>query len=346
MNAKSWIFAAALSGLVVMGGCSGGQKPPEPDATTGSSASSKGSPGPVEGDFKVALLTPSPVSDAGWSAMAYDGLKAIETDLNATINTQEARDTQIKDAMRAYANQGYQLIIGHGFEYNAPGVELAKDFPKTVFVSSSGNETAPNAGAFRFYLEQGCYLAGMTAGLMTKSGVVAMIGGPKVPSIASTFKAFKAGAESVKPSIRVIETYTGQNSDIAAAKRATEAAIAEGADFVIHQTNAAAQGVFDACKGKGVWAFGTNADQNSNPSGVVLASAVIVAKPAFLDLAKQVKDGTYRGAVVLKGMQEGAIDFVFNPTLTEKVPADVIAKVEDMKAKIKSGDFTVPKDDF
>jgi|GEM_PF-6423178 len=221
MNVKTWILAVTLGGLLTLGGCSGGQKPAENEGTTGSTAASggKGGPGPVEGDFKVALLTPSPVSDAGWSAMAYDGLKAIETDLNATINTQEARDTQIKDAMRSYANQGYQLIIGHGFEYNAPGVELAKDFPKTVFVSSSGDGTAPNAGAFRFYLEQGCYLAGMMAGLMTKSGVVAMIGGPKVPSIASTFKAFKAGAESVKPGIRVIETYTGQNADIAAAKR-------------------------------------------------------------------------------------------------------------------------------
>ena len=66
--------------------------------------------------------------------------------------------------MRTYAQQGYSLVIGHGFEYNKPGVEVAKDFPDTVFVSSSGSETAKNAGALRFYLEQGCYLAGFVAG--------------------------------------------------------------------------------------------------------------------------------------------------------------------------------------
>lgn len=325
--------------LAFLAGCSGGQK------DEGGSPE-KTSPGPAEGAFKVALLTPGPVSDSGWSAIAYDGLRAIETDMGAEIANQEATGTQIKDAMRTYANQGYKLILGHGYEYNQPGVELAKDFPNTVFVSSSGGETAANAGAFRFYLEQGFYLAGMMAGLMTKSGTVAMIGGPNPPSIVSTFKAFRAGAEAARPGIRVIETYTGSNDDVAAAKKATETAIDQGADFVIHQANAGAQGVFNACKAKGVYAFGANSDQNGNESGVVLASAVIVAKPAYLALAREVKEGKYQGRIDLKGMDIGAIDFILNPALMDKIPAEVVEKVEEAKAAIKSGELVVPKDEF
>ena len=229
----------------VVFGCSGGAQESKGPSTTEL-------PKSEDRSFKVALLTPGPVSDAGWSAMAYKGLQAIKDSFGAEINNQQANDAQIRDAMRSYAQKGYNLVIGHGYEYNAPGVEVAKDFPKTVFVSSSGGEFASNAGSFRFELEQGFYLAGMAAGLMSKSGKVAMIGGPDVPSIRSTFKAFRAGAEAAKPGVVVIETFTGKNDDIAAANLATLKAIEQGADYVIHQANAAAQGVFDACKEKGV----------------------------------------------------------------------------------------------
>lgn len=323
--------------LLALTGCSGGAqdtKPPE------------SGPSAEKGTFKVALLTPGPISDAGWSAMAFDGLKAIEADLGATVNNQEAKGTQIRDAMRAYAQDGAKLVFGHGYEYNEPAIEVAKDFPGTVFVSSSGGLTAPNVGAFRFYLEQGFYLCGWLAGKSTKTGTVGMIGGPDVPSIRSTFKAFRAGAEAARPGIKVLEVFTGQDNDVAAAKQAALKTIEQGADFLIHQANAAAQGVFDACKEKGVWAFGANLDQNENASGVVVASAVIVARPAFVALAKQVRDGTYKGSVVLMGMQDGAIDFRANPALKAKIDAKVLGEIGAMRAKVMDGSLVVPKDEF
>ena len=248
--------------------------------------------------------------------------------------------------MRAYAQKDYDLVFGHGYEYNEPAIQVAKDFPKTIFISSSGGKTADNVGAFRFYLEQGFYLAGYIAGSMSKSGKVAMIGGPDVPSIRSTFVGFKAGAEAAKPGIKVIEKFTGKDSDIAAAKQATLAAIGDGADFVIHQANAGAQGVFDACKEKNVYAFGANMDQNDNASGAVIGSAIIKAGPAFEDLAKQVQGGKFKGSIVLMGMEKDTIDFVFNPKLKDKVPADLQKKIEDLKTDIKSGKLVVPKMEF
>lgn len=333
-------FGWLLVGLALMGaGCSGG--------SGGDSASSTGSSGgAAKSQFKVALLTPGPVSDAGWSAMAYEGLNKIKDSMGAEVNNQEAKDTQIKDAMRSYAQKGYNLVFGHGFEYNEPAIEVAKDFPKTVFVSSSGGKTAANVGAFRFYLEQGFYLAGMMAGLSSKSGVVAMIGGDDVPSIRSTFKGFRAGAEAAKPGIKVIEIFTGNGQDAARAKQATLGAIDQGADFVIHQANAAAKGVFEACKERGVMAFGANLNQNDDSTGVVCASAVIVAGPAFLDLAKEVQAGTFKGGIVLKGMESGAIDFVVNPLHQTMFSAETLKKVEEAREKIKKGELVVPKDEF
>ncbi len=333
---KGFLWFTVLALALV--GCTGGGG--------GSTTTSSPAAQPADAGFKVALLTPGPVSDAGWSAMAYRGLQAIEKELGAEVNNQQATDAQIRDAMRSYAQKGYRLVIGHGFEYNGPGVEVAKDFPNTVFVSSSGAGSSANAGAIRFGLEEGFYLAGMAAALTSKTGRLAMIGGPDVPSIRSTFKAFKAGAEAAKPGIQVSDSFTGKNDDIAAARQATLAALGQGADVVIHQANAAAQGVFDAAKEKGALAFGANLDQNDNPSGVVLASAVIVAEPAFVALARSVKDGSYKGGVQLMAMKDGAIDFVWNPALASRVPPGVAARIDQAKADIKAGKLAVPMDQF
>lgn len=278
--------------------------------------------------------------------MAYDGLMGIKDEMKCEVNNEEASGTKITAALRSYASEGYNLVFGHGFEYNEPSIAVAKDFPNTVFVSSSGGQTAKNVGAFRFYLEQGCYVAGMMAASMSKSGKIARVGLAGIPSIESTLKAYDAGAKAVNPNIQILNISIRTDTDPAAAKQATAAAIAQGADFVIHQANAAAQGVFDAAKEKGIYAFGTNLDQNDNPSGAVIASAVIRAKPAFQDLAKRVEKGDYQGAIELYGMDKGAIEFVINPALADKVPADVMQKIEETIAKIKSGELVVPKDEF
>lgn len=333
---KSPFLALTCLGLV-LAGC---------NANTSSSTSQTSA---TESGFKVGLITPGPVSDSGWNALAYDGLQQVKKELGAQVDNQEAGGPKIKDAIRAYAQKGYNLIFGHGYEYNKPMLEIAPAFPKTVFVSSSGagDPKVQNAGAFRFYLEQGCYLGGMLAAKVSKTGKVGMVTFSKIPSIESTFKAFAAGAKAANPKIQVLPTvYYGNESDVVSAKRATEQLIDQGADVIVHQANESAQGVFDACKEKNAWAIGTNADQNSNASGRVLGSAVIIAGPAFIDLARQVKEGKYKGSTTLVGMDKGAIDFVLNPALASNVPADVQKLLDDTKARIKSGSLTVPKDEF
>jgi basic membrane protein A and related proteins len=336
---KIQFFVLALAAVLVVG-CSSDKA-----GTTADSAPGVTKPEGVP--FKVALLTPGPVSDNGWDALAYEGLQDIKSQMGAEVANQEAGGSKIRDAMRSYAQGGYNLVIGHGFEYNEVCVDVAKDFPKTVFVSSSGGKTAPNAGAFRFNLEQGCYLGGMLAAKMSKTGTIGSVAVQNYPSIVSTIKAYEAGARAVNPNIKIVPTvYFGTEGDLAKAKQATEQVLARGADFVIHQANAAVGGVFDACKEHKAYAIGTNANQNSDKSNVVLASAVIVAGPAFLDLAKQVKAGTYKGEVQLFGMEKGAIDFVLNPDLAPRIPSDVQKLLVDAKANIKSGKLLVPKDEF
>lgn len=335
---RTWMLAG-LAALAVVG-CGG------PAPSTSENQPAANTPTDSNAPFKVALLTPGPISDSGWNAMAYEGLKAIEKELGATVNNEEATGGKIRDSMRSYAQEGYQLVIGHGFEYNEPATLVAPDFPKTMFVSSSGGKTAANVGAFRFYLEQGFYLAGMFAAEMSKSGKLATVAIQNIPSIDSTLKAFEAGAKAHKPNIVIIPIKIASDRDDAAAKQATLAALDQGADVVIHQANSAAQGVFNACKEKGAMALGANSDQNANDSGAVVASAVIVAKPAFVDLARRVKEGKYQGEIALQGMSIGAIDFVIREDFQPKVPKEFMDKLAKTRKDIETGALVVPKDEF
>jgi len=316
------------------------------DTDEGATVKSVSPPKPGS-EFQVALLTPGPVSDSGWNALAYDGLQAINAKMNASITNKESKGADIADDMRAYARKGYNLIFGHGFEYNDPAMKVAKDFPDTVFVTSSGGGTAKNVGAFRFELEQGFYLAGYLAGLQTRTGIVGSVSVQNYPSIVSTLKAFAAGVKASNPGAKVLPpVYFGTEGDVSGAKQLTDNLITQGADVIIHQANSAAQGVFDACRTKNVYAMGSNADQNANESGIVLASATIVAKPAFLDLALQVRNKTFVGKIQKFGMDKGAIDFVINPKLKDRIRLDRRQMLDSVANNIKTGKLKVPEDNF
>lgn len=299
--------------------------------------------------FKVALLSPGPVSDAGWNAIAYEGLKKIEAELGAQISQVETKTpAEFEEGFRDYASRGYDLVFGHGFEFQDAAKAVAPSFPNTVFITTSGNTVLKNVAPMVFELEQATYLMGVISAMMSKSAKSGLIGGVKIPSIQSTFLAFKAGATSVNPKFQVLESYTGSWEDLGAAKEAATAQINQGADFILHNADAAGLGVFQAVQesnkaGKVVYAFGSNKNQNSVAPEVILASGTIDIPKAFVVMAKKVKDKTFKAEIMRLGMKEGIIDLVYNPKLESKIPKAVKKKVEKLRADILSGKLTVPR---
>ncbi|HZR84795.1 MAG TPA: BMP family protein [Candidatus Binatia bacterium] len=296
-----------------------------------------GSPGSPDA-FKVALLTPGPISDGGWNASAYDGLMLIKKQLAAEVsNVQTANPAEFEQGFRDYARQGYDLVIGHGFEYQDAALKVGAEYPETDFVVSSGSVFAKNVASLTFHLDEATYLAGIVAASMSKTGKAGCVGGIKLPVILSTFDGFVAGAKSVKPDFSVATVYIGSFEDVAAAKAATDALVAQGADFVLHNADAAALGVFQSAKEHGIYAFGTNRDQNDIAPETVLASATIDIPRSFLQLAREAKDHAFVGRVVAQGLASGCVGFVWNQRLKDRVPPEVQARVEQADAGIRSG---------
>ncbi len=297
--------------------------------------------------FKVALLSPGPVSDAGWNALAYEGLLAIRDQLGAEIAQVEVKNPgQFEDAFRDFARRGYALVFGHGFEFQDAAAAVAADFPDTVFITTSGNTVRPNVAPLRFMLEEATYLEGMLTASLSKTGKAGAVGGLAIPSVTSTIAAYEAGARAVNPSFQVVRSYVGNWEDVGAAKEAALALVQQGADFLFHNADAAGLGVFQAAQQSQVLAFGANKNQNAIAPDVILASAVIDIPKGFLTVARQVKDKTFVAKVEKLGMRDGVISLQYNDALAARIPPEVKARVDAAQQAILTGTLVPPSAEF
>jgi basic membrane protein A and related proteins len=295
--------------------------------------------------FKVALVTTGSVSDQGWNAGAYKGLLDIRDSLGAQIsNVQTRTPAEIDENFRQYGAQGYNLVFGHGFEYQDPALRVAPTFPKTDFVTTSGVKVAPNIAGVYFTFSDGAYLAGIVAGAASRSGVIATIGGTQLPPVVSAFKAFEAGARSVNPNVKVLTAYVGNWDDASAAKEQALAQIARGADVIFQDADAAGLGVFQAARQtRNVRVIGSNSDQNSVAPEVTLGSVVIDLPRAMMMIARDVKNGSFKGHVYRLGEADGVVRWVANTTLAAEISAATLARLDSARAAMEAGTLKVPE---
>ncbi len=301
--------------------------------------SPQSSPGSDTGTgFKVALLTTGPVTDGGWNESAYDGLTKIQTEVPASISKQETPNpSSFKAAFEGYAQQGYNVVFAHGDEYSDAAAKVAAEYPKTYFVTTGGEKTAPNLAALKFATEEGAYIQGMEAGFLSKSGKGGFVGGQELAPVKVAALAFKAGMLAANPKAQFSITYIGNWTDSAKAKSFTEALIANGADVIAHNCDAAAAGLFQAAAAKpNVYAFGANSNQNNEPGNVV-SSAVLDIPKAFVDVAKSAKDGTFKGEQQHLGMKSGDVRVEDNPKFVKLLTPGQVDQIKKATEAIEAG---------
>ncbi len=297
--------------------------------------------------MKVGLLTPGSINDNGWNAIAFEGLQRIRTELGAEVSNQETKTpAEFEEGFRSYGARGFDLAFGHGFEFQDAALAAGKQYPNTVFITTSGSSVAKNVAPMVFELEQATYLLGVIAARESRTGKAGLVGGINLPSIASTFLAFEAGAHSVNPKFEVKTVYTGNFDDIGAAKLATLSLINAGCDFIFHQANEAGRGVFQACAERKVRCFGSNRNQNDLAPDVIVASAVLDVPAAFVRMARVVRDHQFKPEVQFLGMNEGIVSLVWNEKLKAALSPATVAEVTRLEAAIRSGKVVVPRGKF
>jgi basic membrane lipoprotein Med (substrate-binding protein (PBP1-ABC) superfamily) len=292
--------------------------------------------------MRVGLITPGSVADAAWNSAAYQGLQRIHDSLGVHISHVEARTpADQNEALRTYAAQGYDLVFANGFEFQDAAERISLEYPKTVFIVTSGRRAHANVAPLIFRLEEASYLAGMVAGGMTRSNVIGFLGGIELPPIEAAYQGWVNGAKAVNPKAQSRKIYLNSFDDAAAGREAALALMTVGADMFHHNADAAALGLFQAAKERpGVFVFGANADQSRLAVDRVLGSAVIDLPHAFLLVASEVRSGQFRPRVQVFGLESGVVSYVPNPVLDSLVRAGLKARMRAASDSIVAGTLT------
>ena len=291
---------------------------------------------------KAAILLPGSANDQSWNALGYAILKSLEPHGFKTAYSENVADADEAEALRDYASQGYQIVMGHSGRFVSAMEQVAPDFPKTQFIAVSGNEgMPPNVMSIDWNNAQfGCQI-GLLAARMSKTHKVGGVYGLQgVPNITAQAGGFRICAEKAGAKVTII--YIKDMEDAAEAKEAAFSLIAGGADVITGKLNAAEAGLIEAAKEKHVYATGRGPDQTKIAPKLVLTNIVEDWPAMFGSTADQVKAGKLFGTFVQYGYDTAPVTGAtleyepgkaFNPI----VPAAVVKELDDMAAQFKTG---------
>lgn len=291
--------------------------------------------------FRVAMVLHGAINDKSWNEAGYNGLVKIKEELKVETAYQEkVALADAENAMRTFASQGYDLVIGHGDEFSEAGKVVAAEFPNVKFAVVNGAHTAPNLMSISMFDEQLTYLVGIVAAKMTKTGKVGFIGGLEIPPVVRNGNGMELGAKSVNPDIVVVKTIIGDFNDAAKGKEAALAMIEQGVDVIYYYVDQAMLGIQEAAKEKNVKLIGCIFDQHELAPDLILTSAIQDISTAIMLAAKATMAGNFKGEVILYGLDSGAL---FLAPFYGAVPKEVEDAVNQAKQDIIDGKIVVPR---
>lgn len=300
-------------------------------------------PAAAQTPFRVALLLTGAIDDMGWNASGYTGLLALKSQLGVEVSfAEKLAASDYEEVMRGYAAQGYDVIIGHAFAFADPAIRLQKEFPKTRFIITSCNVSAePRVTALdNDNLEAG-FLAGVVAGLVTKSNVVGSVGAMKVPAVIFFQEGFALGAKYVNPKVKVLEAITGNFYDAAKAKETAFAMISQGADVLTHLADRAGLGVIEAAAEKKVLALGNVGDQAALAPDVVVTSATVSMEKGFVPLVRMAMQGTLKPIAYRMGVKDGVVGLAPFRNFESRLTTQQKTRIQQIVADIQTGKLDV-----
>ncbi|MDC7219420.1 MAG: BMP family protein [Spirochaetales bacterium] len=297
--------------------------------------------------FRIAVIMPSATTDTAFSQSMWGALVAVQEELggeSAVELVYSENMFKVPDAsaaLRDYAIQGYNLVVAHGSQYGTLVEEIAPDFPETAFAWGTDVNTfgLDNVYAYTAAAEQGGYVNGVLAGLLTKSGKIGVTGPIDVGDAHTYVSGFSQGAASVNGDASISETWTSSFSDVALMAAAAQTHIAAGADILTGSSQAVVGSIGAAEKAGDVYWFGTQADQSTLSPELVVASQVYDWSAMLLEIIAATDEGKYGGDTYILTLANGGLKIAYNPAFD--LSEDVKAKADAVIEGIIDGSITV-----
>lgn len=290
-------------------------------------------------------------NDKSFNSAAWRGAMRAQRELGVDVEIIEPSEGADREtALRRLAAKHVDLVIGVGFIVSGTLDRLAVDFPDVKFAgidyASSGGQIAPNLAALTFREQEGAFLVGAIAGLLTHTKVVGFIGGMKIPLIRKFEAGYEAGVAHVCKDCRVVGAYAGADpkafADAPLGAELAAAQIAEGADILFHAAGKTGDGMFAVVHERGLRAIGVDSDQYEQLPCCLVTSMLKRVDTAVFDIAKDVIEHRFRGGYHELGLKEDGVGFVTDERNATLLPLDVVQQVRALREQIIAGKIAVP----
>ncbi len=293
----------------------------------------------AEESFRIAVVAPSASNDLAFTQSIVDAVNVVAgergiTTIDITDGTFVVEDAAA--AIRAYADDGYDLVIAHGSQYGGSLQEIAPDFPDVAFAWGTAADTfgLSNVFAYEAASDEGGYVMGIMAAALTDTGTIGIVGPVEVGDAQLYVEGFKAGAEA--GGANVLVNYTGSFSDVALAAEAANSHVAAGAD-VMSGTAQMVVGAVGVADDAGVLWFGTQANQESL-ADIVVASQVYKWEVILREILDNIDSGVLGGQSYVIDLANGGEVIEYNGAFD--LPDDVRQLGEDTIAGIIDGSIS------
>ena len=291
-----------------------------------------------------------------WAAADFD-IKRIELEPGVMA------DREVN--LRNLASIGYDLIIGVGFLFTDAIVTVSDEFPDTKFAIVDGFiPDKPNVMSLLFPEPQGSFLVGMIAGLKAMEDgkdTVGFVGGMDIPLIRGFEAGYIAGVGYVYPECKILSAYAGDTpvafADPVKGKELALSQYDNGAWIIYHASGLTGAGVFEAAKERKKYVIGVDSNQNylgyieETGESFGLTSMLKQVDVSVYLAIKAVIEGTFAGGIEVFGLDRyvtvggvtySGVGYAVDKYNEDLLSAEMLAKVEEAKAKILSGEIVVP----
>ncbi len=294
--------------------------------------------------LKVALIVTGKAQDGGWNQCAYDGLQLLINKYNVEFSVME--DVSVADVenhLISYGNDGYDIVFGHSQQYGEYMLDVAEMFPDTKFIAIEGTDcNGSNMASYQLKCQETAYVIGTLAAKTSKSQKILIVSSFPGPSMNKIVNGYYDAAKAVNPDITVLAQYTNSYVDMTVAQEIAENAIQNGTDFIYHCANAAGDPALIAGINHQLPVVGDSYDQSYLSADYVLTSAQYNVDKLMEKAYNDIVNGAFNGSIVEGGMADGVVGLVYGTeTFNPSVPAELQAELNDMIAKITSGEMEI-----
>jgi len=288
---------------------------------------------PAAEPLKIGFVYVTPVIDAGWVHQHEEARQAVQAALGDKVKTSFVADVaegpDAERVIRDLAMQGNQLIFTPSFGYMEPTMKVARDFPDVKFESITGYKQAPNVATANARYYEGRYLAGVTAGRMTKSNLAGYVAGFPIPEVLQGINAFELGMRSVNPKAQVKVIWLGEWFNPPKERDAAMTLFDQNVDVIAFHTGSTA--VMAAAQARGKMAVAYHSDMRKVAPDAQIVAVTHQWGAYYTQRARAVLDGTWKSGNLWGGVKEGMIRVGdFGPKVPPAVRDEVLARQKDI----------------